>query len=271
MQIIIDKKDRMKSGIYKITNAIDGKVYIGQTVCFVRRAQLHKSQLQRNKHGNHKLQNAVNKYGIDRFLFEIIAVCDIHDLDRQETEYLAQYIHNKKACYNHDLTPKRTSLEKVNLSDAIKRSWENSSERRKKTAENMIKTKINNPQMYENLKKTRRYIDPTGQIHVVNDLKTFCESHDLSYEVMRKMSKGSYISHKGWKSGDIQKEEKEDRESKTTVYRFMNPDGVIIETKNIAKLAEETKSDRTRFFRLINGRIKIYKGWTFVEKIALSE
>lgn len=269
MQIRIDKQDRMKSGIYKITNTIDGKVYIGQTVCFIRRANIHKSQLQQNKHGNHKLQNAVNKYGIDAFLFEVITVCNIHDLDRQETEYLACYVDNKKACYNHDFIPRKTSLEKANLSEAIKRSWENDLERRKNAAKKMLNTKNNNPTMYDNLKKIRKYIDPTGQIHVVNDLKKFCESNDLSYEVMRKMSKGSYVSHKGWKSVDIQKEKKKNRESKKMIYRFRNPNGDIIETKNIAKIAEETKSDRTGFFRLVNGRLKTYKGWTFIEKITL--
>jgi hypothetical protein len=157
----------------------------------------------------------------------------------------------------------------MNHSEAVKRSWNVDPNRKEKAAIILLETIKNNPTMFDSLKKIRKYIDPTGQIHVVKDLKKFCESYGLSYEVMRKMSKGSYVSHKGWKSADIKKEKKKNRESKKIIYRFRNPNGDIIETKNIAKLAEETKSDRTGFFRLINGRLKNYKGWNFIEKMTL--
>ena len=62
----------MKSGIYKITNKIDGKCYIGQSSNIKKRFKDHRYDLKYNKHDNPYLQNAYNKYGKDNFKFEIL-------------------------------------------------------------------------------------------------------------------------------------------------------------------------------------------------------
>ena len=54
-------------GIYKITNKINGKIYIGQSWNVENRWEHHK----RNTHNQHLL-NAFTKYGINNFLFETI-------------------------------------------------------------------------------------------------------------------------------------------------------------------------------------------------------
>lgn len=60
----------MNSYLYKITNLINGKVYIGQTVNPKRRWYTH----QRRKDGCPKLYAAINKYGADNFRFEILVI-----------------------------------------------------------------------------------------------------------------------------------------------------------------------------------------------------
>lgn len=61
------------SGIYKITNIINNKLYVGSTSSnFNKRWNCHKSTLRRNLHGNKYLQNSWNKYGEQSFDFEII-------------------------------------------------------------------------------------------------------------------------------------------------------------------------------------------------------
>ena len=60
------------SGIYKITNIINNKVYIGSAVSFYFRKSYHFSMLKYNKHFNQHLQRAYNKYGVENFIFEII-------------------------------------------------------------------------------------------------------------------------------------------------------------------------------------------------------
>lgn len=66
----------MNSGVYKITNLTNDKIYIGSAANgFKARWQKHKSDLKLNKHRNQKLQKAYNKYGKDVFVFEILAKC----------------------------------------------------------------------------------------------------------------------------------------------------------------------------------------------------
>lgn len=60
------------SGIYKITNLINGKIYIGSSVNLKRRKTIHLSNLKNKKHGNRYLQNSFDKYGEDNFIFEIL-------------------------------------------------------------------------------------------------------------------------------------------------------------------------------------------------------
>ena len=66
----------MKSGIYKITNTINGKFYIGSSKDIEGRWENHKLHLRGGYHGNPKLQNAWCKYGERQFVFEIIEETD---------------------------------------------------------------------------------------------------------------------------------------------------------------------------------------------------
>lgn len=70
----------MVSGIYKIINNVDGKLYIGSAQNLNERKKEHFSLLKNNKHYNIYLQRAVNKYGITNFKFDIIVYCNKKDL-----------------------------------------------------------------------------------------------------------------------------------------------------------------------------------------------
>ena len=76
-------------GIYKITNILNGKFYIGSSKNLVKRFYEHKLFLRNNTHTNTHLQNAWNKYGEENFKFEIIEVLEYEeDLLRVEQYYL---------------------------------------------------------------------------------------------------------------------------------------------------------------------------------------
>lgn len=64
------------SGIYRIINKNNNKVYIGSAVSVYNRLSSHKGLLKQNKHFNAHLQSAYNKYGIESFIFEIIEEID---------------------------------------------------------------------------------------------------------------------------------------------------------------------------------------------------
>lgn len=89
-------------GVYKITNKIDGKFYIGSSNNIKQRWSLHLSRLNRNKHGNNHFQNAWNKYGKENFIFEIIEECSIDDLNIREQYWIETlYCCDKTIGYNH--------------------------------------------------------------------------------------------------------------------------------------------------------------------------
>lgn len=97
----MDKELLNKTGIYKITNKIDGKFYYGSaSESFRRRWESHRGELTRQAHANIYLQRAWNKYGADIFEFNIILVCAPEDCLYYEQLFLNKYWDNCKVCYN---------------------------------------------------------------------------------------------------------------------------------------------------------------------------
>lgn len=84
-------------GIYKITNTLDGKVYIGQSVDIVSRFYRHKEMLKGGWHHNEHMLSAYNKYGPDVFKYEVIEECSIDELDEREMFYISLFDSTNKA------------------------------------------------------------------------------------------------------------------------------------------------------------------------------
>jgi len=64
-----------QSGIYKITNLVNNKIYIGSSTNLDKRKYEHFYDLKLNKHHSKYLQNSYNKHGVDNFKFETLAYC----------------------------------------------------------------------------------------------------------------------------------------------------------------------------------------------------
>lgn len=65
---------KVQGWIYKITNKVNGKVYVGQTVQknVKYRWKDHTRKLNQNNHPNKHIQASWNKYGEENFVFEVI-------------------------------------------------------------------------------------------------------------------------------------------------------------------------------------------------------
>ena len=79
--------------IYKLTNLINGKVYIGQTKNSLRKRIIsHLTQARKNtKSKKHHLQFAIQKYGYNNFDVSIIEVCDYSQLKSREIFWISYY------------------------------------------------------------------------------------------------------------------------------------------------------------------------------------
>jgi len=130
--------------IYKIRNIITNKCYIGETKKSnpLLRWNEHKSKIQKGI-GCPALQDAVNKYGIENFKFEVLIICFDEDRYKYEIEYIKKY--NTMAPNGYNLTPggegggfygKKHSQETINkISNFMKNKYSKNPE---------LKTKMSN-------------------------------------------------------------------------------------------------------------------------------
>lgn len=92
-------------GIYKITNLVNNKVYIGQSTNILKRFIAHKSRAFNPKNSQYEshLYRAIRKYGLDNFNFEIIKRCKKEDLNKEEQHYI-KFFQSNFPEYGYNLT-----------------------------------------------------------------------------------------------------------------------------------------------------------------------
>ena len=79
-------------GIYCITNLVNGKKYIGQSRNIENRWREHRLKpFQPNYKDGKILYQAIRKYGLDNFKFEVLEKCKIEELDEREIYWIAFY------------------------------------------------------------------------------------------------------------------------------------------------------------------------------------
>lgn len=82
-------KSRVKvSGIYQITNTVNGKRYVGSSDHLYIRHNCHLRYLSRGTHSNPKLQNSWNKYGGENFSFTVLEYAHPELIRDKEQEYI---------------------------------------------------------------------------------------------------------------------------------------------------------------------------------------
>lgn len=89
-----------KSGIYKITNEVNGKFYIGSSKDINQRIVEHKMMLNNNKHVNIILQRSWNKHGPEKFSFTVLEECQPEQCIEREQYYLDLLQPFKSVGYN---------------------------------------------------------------------------------------------------------------------------------------------------------------------------
>lgn len=118
--------EKKKGGVvYKISNDIDGKFYIGSTNNLIKRYYTHINHIRTNKNTCVKLIRAVNKHGEDNFKFEIVCECPTNKILETEQEYIdiLQPHYNIAKIAGSNLGIKRTEEVKHNKSISQKENW----------------------------------------------------------------------------------------------------------------------------------------------------
>ena len=121
---ILNWKEQFDSGIYKITNTINGKVYIGQSIHLRQRIRFHRTiNCEHNKH----LKRAFEKYGIENFTFEIIK--ETYDLNFWERFFIYWYkADNPRYGYNilkgGESCPSKNEKTRKKMSKNIKKFYD---------------------------------------------------------------------------------------------------------------------------------------------------
>ena len=112
------------SGIYKITNTITGDFYIGSSKNVKRRWIEHKAPSNWNKHPNIPLYHDMQKYGVDKFVFEILEVVEIDSLKEKEQKFIETLkpTYNSNRAKGWNIERLKEAQKKYNKSDKGKKS-----------------------------------------------------------------------------------------------------------------------------------------------------
>lgn len=109
----------MNSGIYSITNLVNGKRYVGSSANLKKRISVHKWALNRGIHDNSYLQRAWKKYGEKNFRFDILEYVGEECLLTVEQYYL-DWLEVCKEEFGYNLSPVSTSCLGIKRSDVTK-------------------------------------------------------------------------------------------------------------------------------------------------------
>jgi len=277
--------------IYKSTNKINGKCYIGQTVKTLNHRKI--GHLGSTSPSN--FSNALRKYGSDAFKWEIIEECSSkEEMDEMEFHYIKQYNSFKPNGYNLTWGGDKETLgwipseeTRKNISKGLKKFWENQPEEYKKIWGKRISKQNSGEKNYWYGKKR---LDITGESNPakrpesrkkISDAIKGCKRPDLSkrnknnagktYEEIygkekaektkQKMSK----SHKGIKHKPMSDKAKENLSisSRKYIYELTSPEGKTLIIDNMCKFSKESGLNKASLLYLVHGKNKkgIHKGW----------
>jgi len=239
-------ENAFKGGVYKITNKLNDRIYIGSTKGFKPRWQAHASALRKERHPNKFLQRDFNKCGTDAFVFDIVEGTEGTKEERllKEDQYISIYFGLR--CYNL-----RTSA-----SSSEGRSCEDLKERKRHFAA-----------------KEFRLLSPKGKIYSGTNITKFCEEHNLCKEnitaILNENSK-SRKSHMGWRNADNPRFENKKSDFKWESHNhprrvefcLKSPGGEMVHAWNIRNFCKENDLNPGCIGMVLHNIRPQHKGWT---------
>ena len=197
----------MTACIYKLTNKINNKIYIGQTIDFDYRIYCH---FNKNNTTGRKLKNAIKKYGKENFLIAIVESFDLSDdikdmLNQREQYYLDLYKPFGKVGYNLQKHSLRTNLG-TKMPNWVREKVSNGLKKYHKTHDNAFKGRKHSDETKKLLsiaskgrkhteefkKKMSELNKKTNRIHILNKWK-LDNGHPRLTPIIQVYKDGSFI------------------------------------------------------------------------------
>ena len=201
MKYLVKAENNKKSGVYFIRNIKNRRFYIGSTNNLRNRFWGHRSSLRSNKHANQFLQNDWNKCGPTSFIFEEYEIAkDSNDALTVEQELLDRFFDERKQCYNiTSQTEKITgcydkALQRQRQSEAAKARWV----RDRGKILQQRKTKEYRAALSESKSKEYTFVNPSGVITPIKNLKKFCKENGLRTNGFYAILNRKRLVYRGW-------------------------------------------------------------------------
>lgn len=265
-----------KSGVYKIINTINNRVYYGSCKRFKQRAYEHKTRLMTNCHSNRFLQNDFNKCGEQAFEFHVVKVVEDKDRKIIEQQFIDEVYDNQKHCYN--IVPKTIVTER----DCFSRTPEET----KKLLSEKSKAMWSDPKHRAKIKKIhddsewrKNQSEKQKKVSQNSSHRNSAEAHRKRLSNSEEREKLSKSLKKAWARDDGSRREqasilakivyKANKEkiaearikAKAKYYgKVVSPEGKIFEIYNAQVFIREHGFSQM-FYDLLNGKYKSYKGW----------
>lgn len=208
--------------IYKITNLINGKIYIGQTTTTLEKRWKRHTWTCTQKNPRMAITHAINKYGKENFTIELIyTASSISELNEKEIFYIKLFDSLSPNGYNLSIggmnrvhseeTRKKISESNKGriVSDETRRKSSESHKGFKVTEETKEKLRIANTGKKvsektrllcsEKLAKTYTLVSPTGELVTFTNMTKFCKENNLSKSKLCLVAQGKRNHHQGWK------------------------------------------------------------------------
>lgn len=178
-----------ESGIYKITNLINGKVYIGQSKdIYTRYNRHHKYEYKNESRADFHLYQAFKKYGLDNFSIEVVELCPPDKLNEREI-YWIKYYDSFRAGYN--MTEGGASLSpNIHSEETERKRAETRSRTQALVGENHPRAKLSDKEVWE---IRQRYKDGEPIKRIYEDYKNVYDNISTFQEVVL----GIHYSHVG--------------------------------------------------------------------------
>lgn len=243
-------------GIYKITNKINGKCYIGQSVDIERRFNEHK-----NCKVDKPLYRAFKKYGIDNFTFEILEECSQEELNEKEIYYIVFY--NSTTDGNGYNLEHGGEFKDIVLCEESKIKQV---EHYKKTIENMLKEKFVEWHKKIGAKHKGKIVSQEQRDKISKKLKEYFKDENVRKNLSEK-HKGKVLSLSTRLKMSMIQQEKMNKYAKK-VLQYDLDDNFIAEYNSLKEASKKTGIGKGDICKCCNGKRDTAKGfkWKYDEE-----